>query len=87
MEIVELPSPPNQIIDRYWAAAQLFISSTYKEYSSLVIAMGIFVSLIAAWILWVLRQQWWPFLKKLDRWIYEIVKLSILKYKEIFQNK
>lgn len=87
LEIVELPSPPNQIIDRYWAAAQLFISSTYKEYSSLVIAMGIFVSLIAAWILWVLRQQWWPFLKKLGRWIYEIIKLSILKYKEIFQNK
>ncbi|MEA4901634.1 metallophosphoesterase family protein [Desulfitobacterium sp.] len=87
LEIVELPSPPNQIIDRYWAAAQLFISSTYKEYSSLVVAIGIFIALIVAWILWVLRQQWWPFLKKLGRWIYEVIRLSILKYKEIVRGK
>ncbi|OLN28269.1 metallophosphoesterase family protein [Desulfosporosinus metallidurans] len=87
LEIVELPSPPNQIIDRYWAAAQLFISSTYKEYSSLVLAIGLFLVLIIGWILWVLRHKWWPFLKKLGRWIYEVAKLSILKYKEIVRNK
>lgn len=87
LEIVELPSPPNQIIDRYWAAAQLFISSTYKEYSSLVLAIGIFAALIIAWILWLLHHQWLPFLKKLGRWIYEVIKLSILKYREIVRNK
>ncbi|AFM42796.1 putative phosphohydrolase [Desulfosporosinus acidiphilus SJ4] len=87
LEIVELPSPPNQIIDRYWAAAQLFLSSTYKEYSSLVLAIGLFLVLILGWILWVLRLKWWPFLKKLGRWIYEVAKLSILKYKEIVRNK
>ncbi|WP_242877666.1 metallophosphoesterase [Desulfosporosinus sp. BG] len=87
LEIVELPSPPNLIIDRYWAAAQLFISSTYKEYSSLVLAIGIFVALIIAWILWVLRHKWWPFLKKLVRWIYEVVKLAGHKYNEIVRNK
>ena len=87
LEIVELPSPPNQIIDRYWAAAQLFLNSTYKEYSSLIVAIGLFLVLIIGWILWILRHQWWPFLKKLVRWIYEVVKLSILKYKEIVQNK
>lgn len=87
LEIVELPSPPNQIIDRYWAAAQLFISSTYKEYSSLILAIGIFVALIMVWILWILRQKWWPFLKRLGRWIYEVLKLSVHKYNEIVRNK
>jgi 3',5'-cyclic-AMP phosphodiesterase len=87
LEIVQLPSPPNQIIDRYWAAAQLFASSTYKEYTTLVLAIGIFVTLIIGWILWVMRQKWWPFLKKLGLWIYEIVRFSIHKYKEIVRNK
>ncbi|MDP4126667.1 MAG: metallophosphoesterase [Bacillota bacterium] len=87
LEIVELPSPPNQIIDRYWAAAQLFISSTYKEYSSLVLAIGIYVALILAWILWVYSHKWWPFLKRLVRWVYEVVKTSCHKYNEIVRNK
>lgn len=87
LEIVQLPSPPNQLIDRYWAAAQLFASSTYKEYTTLVLAIGIFVALIIGWIPWVLRQKWWPLLKRLGLWIYEVVKFSIHKYKEIVRSK
>jgi hypothetical protein len=85
-EIVQLPSPPNQIIDRYWAAGQMFASSIYKEYKSLVIEIAVFVALILGWILLISRHRWWSFLKRLGLWIYEVAKFSILKFKEIVQE-
>jgi len=87
LEIVQLPSPPNQIIDRYWAAGQMFASSIYKEYKSLVIEIAVFVALILGWILLISRHRWWSFLKRLGLWIYEVAKFSILKFKEIVQRK
>ncbi|HZW82027.1 MAG TPA: hypothetical protein VFF14_01220, partial [Candidatus Deferrimicrobium sp.] len=87
LEIVQLPSPPNQLADRYWAASQLFVSSTYKEYTRLVVDIAIFITLIIGWILWILRQKWFSFFKKLGLWIYEIAKFSLHKYKEIVRNK
>ncbi len=86
LEIVQLPSPPNQIVDRYLAAGQLFASSIYKEYTTLVLAIAVFIALIVGWILWIYRQKWWSYLKRLGLWFYEVIKFSILKYKEIVRS-
>jgi len=87
LEVVELPSPPNLIMDRYIAAAQMFAQSIYKEYTSIVYAIGSVIVLVIGWILWIFRQKWWAFLQRLARWFYEIAKFAILKYKEIFKQK
>lgn len=86
LEIVQLPSPPNQIVDRYFAAGQMFASSIYKEYTTLVLAIAVFLALIIGWILWIFRQGWWSYLKRLGLWFYEVAKISILKYKEIVRK-
>jgi 3',5'-cyclic-AMP phosphodiesterase len=87
LEIVELPSPPNQIIDRYWAAGVMFSSSIYKEYHMLVLAILAYIVLILSWILWIYRKKWWPFLKRLGNWLYTVIKFSFVKYKEIVRRK
>lgn len=87
LEIVELPSPPNQIIDRYWAAGVMFANAIYKEYQTLVLAILVFLILILGWILWIYQEKWWSYLKRLGNWFYTVVKISVVKYKEIVQRK
>ena len=87
LEVVELPSPPNVIMDRYLAAGQMFARSIYKEYTTIVYGIGVAILLVIGVILWTYRKNWWAFLQRLGRWLYEIIKFSVLKYKEIFMKK
>ena len=87
LEVVELPSPPNVIMDRYLAAGQMFARSIYKEYTTIVYGLGLVILLLIGAILWTYRKNWWAFLQRLGRWLYEIIKFSVSKYKEIFMKK
>ena len=86
LEIVQLPSPPNQIIDRYLAAGQMFAISVYKEYTTLVIAIAIYLAIIIGWILWIFRQGLWSYLQRIGLWLYQVAKFTFLKYKEIVRG-
>ena len=87
LEVVTLPSPPNQLQDRYIAAAQLFVSSTYKEYTPIVLALGLILVFIVLWLLWAYRHRWWVFSKKLGIWLKGSISYAISKYKEIVKPK
>lgn len=87
LEVVTLPSPPNQLQDRYIAAAQLFASSTYKEYTPIILALGFIFIFIALWLLWAYRQSLWFFTKNMGIWLKDTLQYAISKYKEIFKGK
>ncbi|KJR47804.1 hypothetical protein UF75_1759 [Desulfosporosinus sp. I2] len=87
LEVVELPSPPNVIMDRYIAAGQMFARSIYKEYTTIVYGIGLAILLVIGGILWIYRKNWWAYLQRLGRWFFEITKFSVLKYKEIVKKK
>jgi hypothetical protein len=83
LEVVQLPSPTNQLQDRFIAALQLFTNSVYKEYTTYVIGIGIITTLILIWTVWINRYRWWPYLKFIVLWLYEIFKFAVAKYKEM----
>lgn len=87
LEVVELPSPANVIVDRYIAAGQMFAQSIYKEYTTIIYGIGLAILLVIGEILRIYRKNWWAYLQRLGRWFYEITKLSVLKYKEIVKKK
>ncbi|MFZ3101745.1 MAG: metallophosphoesterase [Desulfitobacteriaceae bacterium] len=83
LEIVQLPSPPNNLQDRYLAATQLFASSTYKEYTTTVLTILTIFIVILAWILWHTRKSWWQGLKFLTLWLFDIVKFAKARFKQL----
>ena len=83
LEVVQLPSPPNRLQDRYIAAAQMFASSIYKEYTTTVIALGTIAALLLVWILWATRHKWWPGLRFLGIWLYEVGKFAAARFKQL----
>ena len=87
LEVVELPSPPNVIMDRYIAAGQMFAQSIYKEYTTIVYGISAAILVVIGGILWTYRKKWWAFLQRLGRWFNEIIKFSVLEYKEIVKKK
>lgn len=87
LEVVQLPSPPNHLQDRYLAAAWLFATSTYKEYTPVVLAIGIVLVLILGWILWVYRHKWWFYGKHLGIWLVDCFKYAVSKYRETVKLK
>jgi len=86
LEVVELPSPANVIMDRYIAAGQMFARSLYKEYPTIIYGIGLALLLAIGGVLWIYRVSWWAYLQRLGQWLYEITKLAILKYKEIVKK-
>ena len=87
LEVIELPSPPNLLQDRYLAAMQLFVSSIYKEYTPIVLTMGVILASILGWFLWIYRNPGWIYLKHLGSWLYDTFKYAIAKYKETVKLK
>ncbi|HVJ49525.1 metallophosphoesterase family protein [Desulfitobacterium sp.] len=87
LEVVELPSPPNVIVDRYLAAAQMFVRAIFKEYATIIYGLGAAILLIIGGILWIYRKAWWTYSQRFGRWISEIAKFSVTKYKEIVKKK
>lgn len=87
LEVVQLPSPPNKLQDRYLAALQLFAASTYKEYTTAVIIAGVFSALIVGWILWYTRRRWWPRIKLITVWLSAVLMFAVKKYKDLKTNR
>ena len=84
--VVELPSPPNNSLARYVAAAQLFISAMYDEnpMTVILIAAG-FVLLIVLLIVKLYLKRKKP-LDTLFRWIGDTAKFSVKHFKELFSK-
>jgi 3',5'-cyclic AMP phosphodiesterase CpdA len=87
LEIVQLPSPANDFQDRYIAAIKLFAKSTYREYKTAIIIIGSLILLVLAWIVWITRYKWWPFIKFIIAWLLEIVKFAVSKFKEMKEKR
>lgn len=87
LEVVQLPSPPNQLQDRYLAAAQMFAAAIYKEYTTIVWIIAVISAVLIAWIVWISRKKWWPGLKLLGTWFIDTVKFARFRFKELRGKK
>jgi len=86
LEVIQLPSPPNQLQDRYLAGIQLFAMAIYKEYTTTVWSIASIAVLMIGWMLWNTRGKWIPRLKLLGIWLVEVVKFALSKYRELKRN-
>ncbi len=85
--VIELPSPANNYIARYVATAQLFANAMYEENPMAV--SGILIGVVLFLCLLILKIYLWkrqPF-KTIGKWIYDTVKFSSKRFKELFFNK
>lgn len=76
LEVIQLPSPPNALQDRYLAALGLFASSTYKEYRPLVLGIGGLIVLLLGWLLWLNRHRWWHHVRAIGIWLFRTLKFA-----------
>lgn len=85
--MVELPSPANNYISRFLAAAQLFAKAMYEENPVAVgfVLAGFVLLLILLLVkLYLWRKQ--PF-ETLGRWLYDVVRFAGKRFRELFFNK
>ncbi|GAB6173549.1 hypothetical protein JCM15765_30270 [Paradesulfitobacterium aromaticivorans] len=87
LQVIQLPSPPNALQDRYLAALGLFASSTYKEYRPLVLGIGGLIALLLGWLLWLNRHRWWNRVKSIGLWLYHILKFAIAEFRNTVLQK
>jgi hypothetical protein len=83
LEAIELPSPKNDIVDRYLGTIQLFAKAIYIEYKAIVITVASIVILILVWILFNTRNSWIKYLVFVGKWLSEIFKVAVIKFKEL----
>lgn len=86
LEIIQLPSPANKIQDRYGAAIELFATSIYREYRTIIWAVGSLTAIFAGWLIWSLRQQWFPWLVMAGVWLVDVFKYARLRFKELHRK-
>ena len=85
--MVELPSPANSYVMRYWAAVQLFAQAIYDENPvSVVLIIAGFVLLIFVFIIKVYLWKKQP-IDKTGRWLSDIGKFSVKRFKELYGKK
>lgn len=82
MEMIELPSPTNTVQERYIAAFGLFASSILKEYRTVVILLSVFAAVLLLWVLYSTYGRWWRFLKFTVRWLSDVFKFAVKKFKD-----
>ena len=80
-EMIQLPSPSNNLQDRYMAAGVLFTKSIYKEYKTTVLLIASILGVALLWLLYITRKRWWNFLKFIGTWFWDIIKFSGKRYK------
>ncbi|MDI6879344.1 MAG: metallophosphoesterase [Desulfitobacteriaceae bacterium] len=83
LEMVELPSPPNAIMDRYLAAGQLFARSLYKEYTTVVWAVSLAMALLLGLFLWRIRHVCLKVLRFSLAWLKIVGKEGRIAYKKL----
>lgn len=86
LETVEIPSPTNQIMDRYIAAVKLFARAIYKEYKSLVLGITVSILSILLLFLWNNKERFREFLSFWGRFITKVFKCFAETYKDL-KNK
>ncbi|MBK5252262.1 MAG: metallophosphoesterase [Peptostreptococcaceae bacterium] len=85
--IVELPSPANSYPMRYAAAAQLFTEAMYKENPlAVVFVIAGFVLLILLLIAKIYLRKKQP-IDTLGKWLSDIAKFAVKRFKELFGKK
>lgn len=85
--VVELPSPANNYIARYAATVQLFASAMYEENPVAVvfIIIGFALLILLLVIKFYLRKK--QPLDTLWKWLSDIIKYAIKRFKELFSKK
>jgi hypothetical protein len=85
--IIELPSPGNQYILRYAAAAQLFANAIYKENPVAVVL--VILGFVLLLIVLILKIYLWKkhLFNNLGVWLKDTAKFSKNRFKEIFSKK
>ena len=86
LEVIQLPSPANNLQDRYVAGLELFAQAIYKEYRTTIWIMGSLAGLVLGWVLWATHGKWFPWLVMVGVWIFEIFKYAKHKYVELRKN-
>ena len=85
--MVELPSPANNYVVRYWATVQLFAEAMYEENPvSVVFIISGFVLLILVMIvkIYLWKKQLFD---KIGKWLSDIGKYSVKRFKELFGKR
>lgn len=85
MTMIELPSPANNYIPRFAAAARLFYEAFYQENSVSVILMLVGLAILALLIL--MKLYFWKkqTVNIFVKWLGEIVKFAVKRHKELFR--
>jgi len=85
--IVELASPANNYIARYTATIQLFANAMYEENSvSVVLVIAGLVLLILLLLVKIYLQKKQP-LDTFGKWLLDVGKYAVKRFKELFNNK
>ncbi|SHJ07197.1 Calcineurin-like phosphoesterase [Dethiosulfatibacter aminovorans DSM 17477] len=87
LTMVELPSPSNYYIARYQATIKLFADALYKENTIAVVLLIAGFSLLV--VLLAIKFYLWKkqTMDKFGKWLVDIAKYSVKRFKEIFSNK
>ncbi|MHB1405249.1 MAG: metallophosphoesterase family protein [Desulfitobacteriaceae bacterium] len=87
LTVIQLPSPPNALQDRYLAALGLFASATYKEYRPLVLGIGTLIALLLGWLLWLNRHRWWHRVRRIGLWLYHVLAFAVAEFRNTVLQK
>lgn len=84
--IVEFPSPANNYLARYKATGQLFASAMYKE--NPIAVVFVITGLVLLLVLLITRLYLWKKqpIESLWKWLKDIVKYAVQRFKELFAN-
>lgn len=85
--MVELPSPANNYVTRYWATVQLFAKAMYDENPvSVVLILSGFALLVLVLIakIYLWKKQTFD---KIGRWLGDTGKYAIRRFKELFGKR
>lgn len=87
MTMVELPSPANNYIPRFTAAARLFYEAFYQENpaSAVLILVGLAILVLLILIKLYLRKK--QSFNKIGKWLGEVGKFAVKRHNELFRNK
>lgn len=82
LEMIQLPSPTNTLQDRFIAGFNLFATSMFKEYRTVIILIGALIAVILSWILYTTYQGWEKHLKFVISWFSDTVKFAVERFKK-----
>ena len=87
LTMIELPSPVNNYIPRFVAAAKLFYEAFYLENAASVILMLIGLAILALLIIIKLYFKKKQSITIFGKWVGDIVEFAVKRHKELFRNK